>query len=470
MRKFVFLVLVALLCAGCGGGSSGSSPGVTFYVYDFVENQRYEITADKVAEGSHCYIYLERGLDNDVNVPDAANLQDLVSRFDNYIYPGVRDGFGSEPNPGVDNDPKIHILLTDIRDGYSGGSYIAGYFDPYNEYPNVALSNEKEIFFMDVNPGNPSTSTFRKVLAHEFQHMIHWNLKDNDDTWLDEAMSEIAPYFAGYGANYSRVLTFETGDNRSDSLTIWSDDLADYAVVYMWAQYMADRFPDDVFRSILAYDNTGIDSVEEYLKSLDASTGFASVFRDWSIAVFSGANSSLTGNANWSYQTIDTWAGVRDGYTLPGMLTTGNLNVTTLPSLAPWSIDLYWFDNSAASLAWTSGTAPAPQASFYDWKIGGSLTLDMVSGASYPYDNAAVLVLQNASGSQTSTSGTSAALAASRATVVPPAAKLAAFSASDAGKSLAAATGEPVPVCVHDFLALRVKEMRSRMRESGHAH
>ena len=35
----------------------------------------------------------------------------------------------------------------------------------------------------------------------------------------------------------------------------------------MWAQYMADRFPDNVFRNILANDNTGIESVEEYLKS-----------------------------------------------------------------------------------------------------------------------------------------------------------------------------------------------------------
>ena len=32
---------------------------------------------------------------------------------------------------------------------------------------------------MDVDPGNPSGSTFRKVLAHEFQHMIHWEQKTN---------------------------------------------------------------------------------------------------------------------------------------------------------------------------------------------------------------------------------------------------------------------------------------------------
>ncbi len=229
---------------------------------------RYTTTAVKVGEGEHCYVYLEKGMEGAV---DESAIEEFVGQFDNVIYPSVRNAFGSEPSPGVDGDPKIYILLMDIKDGYSGGSYIAGYFDPYNEYPEsiAASSNEKEIFFMDVDPGNPSGSTFRKVLAHEFQHMIHWNLKDNDDTWLDEAMSEIAPYYAGYGPNYGRVMTFEDGTNRSDSLTDWPDnaDLKDYAVVYMWAQYMVDRFPDNVFRNILANDNTGMESVEEYLKS-----------------------------------------------------------------------------------------------------------------------------------------------------------------------------------------------------------
>ncbi|MBE0602510.1 MAG: hypothetical protein IH611_02635, partial [Deltaproteobacteria bacterium] len=386
--------------------------------------------------------------------------------------PGVRNGFGSEPNPGVDGDPKIYILLLDIRDGSTGESYIAGYFDAYNENPSYLDSNKKEIFYMDISPGDPSKPTFRKVLAHEFQHMIHWNQKDNDDTWLDEAMSEVAPYFAGYGANYSRVLTFQEGNNRSDSL-YWPyptslAGLKDYAVVYMWAQYMVDRFPDNVFRNILSYDNTGMESVEEYLDSLSAGLTFSSIFRDWSIAVFSGTNTGLTDNSVWAYKTIDTWPGLHEGYNLPGMFTDNNLNTSSLPSLAPWSIDMYWYTSSP--LTWTGVSSPSPQASVYDWKNNGALTFSFPPDTPYFFDNAAILILQNTNDNQTSTSGTNAALAEPSAKIIPPAAKLRAVAESAAGKSLAAATGEPVPVCVHDFLAHREKENRNRMMGGSRAH
>ncbi len=289
MRKIAFLLMVALLTAGCGGGGGGGTTGgasstLSFYVWDFVEEDKYTIQADKVAEGDHCYIYLEQGMAG--RVTESA-IDDLVEQFDNAIYQGLRDAFGSEPNPGVDGDPKIYILLMDIKDGYSGGSYIAGYFDSDNEHPRDSgywsESNAKEIFFMDVDPGVASGATFRRVLAHEFQHMIHWEQKTNrlgfqDDTWLDEAMSEVAPYYAGYGPNYSRILTFESGSNRSDSLTLWGDNpvdpLPDYAVVYMWAQYIADRFPGDAFRNILASDRRGVASVEEYLISQEPTLSF----------------------------------------------------------------------------------------------------------------------------------------------------------------------------------------------------
>lgn len=477
MRKIAFLLMAALLAAGCGGGSGGgtneaASSTLSFHVWHFVEEENYTILADKVAEGDHCYVYLEQGMD--ARAADS-EIDDLVDQFDNAIYHRVRDAFGSEPNPGADGDPKVYILLMDIKDGNSGGSYIAGYFDPYNEYPTAPESNGKEIIHLDVNPGNVSGVNFRRVLAHEFQHMIHWEQKTKrlgiqDNTWLDEAMSEIAPYYAGYGPNYSRVLTFQSGDNRSDSLTDWpyAADLKNYAVVYMWAQYIADRFPADAFRNILASNLRGVASVEEYLKSQDPTLSFSNVFRDWSIAVFSGSNDSLTGNAAWKYRTIDTWAGdhydiygVR--YNLPGMFTSDNLNRSSLPALSAYSIDMYWYNDTGSSFTWTAASSPSPSASAYDWKAGGLLTFDFPSGSPYLYDNAAILILQNAGGSSTSTSDTSVAPAVE----ATAAAKLRAAAETDVVKTLVDATGEPVPVCVNDILSRRYGEKIERTRREG---
>ena len=39
---------------------------------------------------------------------------------------------------------------------------------------------------------------YETVLAHEFQHMVHWNNDRNEETWVNEGMSELAQEVAGY--------------------------------------------------------------------------------------------------------------------------------------------------------------------------------------------------------------------------------------------------------------------------------
>jgi hypothetical protein len=235
----------------------------------------------------------------------------------------------------------------------------------------------------------------------------------------------------------------------------------------MWAQYIADRFPGDAFRNILASDRRGVASVEEYLISQEPTLSFSSVFRDWSIAVFSGSNGSLTGNADWSYRTIDTWAGYHydiygNEYLLPGMFTTANRNRSSLPALPAYSIDMYWYDNTYSSFTWNVDSSPSPSASAYDWKAGGLLTFDFPAAIPFTYDNAAVLILQNGSGDNTSTSAASVA-----PDVAAAAAKLRAAAESDVVKSLVEATGEPVPVCVDDILSRRYGEKIKRIRREA---
>ena len=89
---------------------------------------------------------------------------------------------------------------------------------------------------MDIDPAVPGDGEFLRTLAHEFQHMISWNQKTNlrgvsEDTWLDEALSEVAPLFCSYGPDYSRVIGYQM--LPWDSLIGWFGDVSDYSTAYM---------------------------------------------------------------------------------------------------------------------------------------------------------------------------------------------------------------------------------------------
>ena len=261
LRHFVLLlttICFVVLAFGCGGGggSTAAPPppppsGSPFWAIDFNTNQPYQVYSSVVYTGAHCYIYLENG-----QVVSQSTVSTIAHEFDVNIYPNDRLAFGNEPD--VDGDPRIYILLSNFREP-GGNSYIGGYFFSLNEHANIPAdpvyrySNHKELFYMniDVSKGiDPTGTQFFNTLAHEFQHMIHWQQKDNlqglhDDTWLDEAMSEVARTFCTYGPGLDRLAGFNL--NPTHSLTQWDGTINSYFPVYMWAQYYRDRFPSDIF-------------------------------------------------------------------------------------------------------------------------------------------------------------------------------------------------------------------------------
>ena len=44
----------------------------------------------------------------------------------------------------------------------------------------------------DLRSMEPNSSFYDGTLAHEFQHMIHWANDRNEDTWVNEGMSDLA--------------------------------------------------------------------------------------------------------------------------------------------------------------------------------------------------------------------------------------------------------------------------------------
>lgn len=482
------LASLAALLAGCGGGDDGGGifAGVddpapqpvvrTFWAYDFSAMTDYQLQADRVGEGNHCYVYVEQGR----AVPQAT-VNALVAAFDAQIYPGDTGAFGSEPNPGIDNDAKISILLLDIRDGYAtpSDSYVGGYFDTLNEFLQSSLppgfySNEAEMFYMDIYPSTVGDSQFLRTLAHEFQHMIHFNQESvskggvDDDQWLNEAMSEIASVYCGYGPDYERMYVFQA--SPFNSLTIWDGTVYDYGVAYMWAQYVKDRTDpasgNSVFWRMLHGPDTGIASVNAALTDVGYGKDFGGVFRDWAVANYSGNAVSWPGHPEWSYTTVNTWPGIYPlggGYwiELPGMFGfPAWTNVNTLFGLEPWSVDYYLYTplaGNTGSVTWTAAN-PAAWASLGD---NTTLSFGLASGTPYPYTGKGYLIVANPSDNFDPV-GDNVAYASRRVRPATAAAMLAEARRDPAVRRLAAMTGRPVPLCVHPYLREKARPVAGR--------
>ncbi|MEJ2150862.1 MAG: immune inhibitor A [Chloroflexota bacterium] len=248
----------------------------SFWVEDSDTEEVSQVEAELVYITPHLYVWVEQG----VRV-DRAALRAAADQFDQDIYPTDRSFFGSEALPGIDGDPRLHIL-----NARSLGSSVAGYFFSPSEYPAsiVPYSNEKEMFFISLAATQPGDGFYDNVLAHEFQHMIHWNVDRNEDSWLNEGLSELASFLNGFGPS---SFTFYYLDDPDLQLNTWPEGGsggAHYGAGFLYTAYFLDRFGQDALRALVANPHDGLASVDSTLDALDAGIDADGLFLDWAIA------------------------------------------------------------------------------------------------------------------------------------------------------------------------------------------
>lgn len=219
------------------------------------------------------------------------NMATLASEFENNIYPKETQLWGSEPNPGIDGDPKITILFEELLENNGG------YFDTSNGYlrKEAENSNQREMVAVNIETLLGNVNLVKTFLAHEFQHLISFNQKDltwntSEDVWLNEIRSEYSVSHTGYNSIYSksnlekRVSDFI--ENPSDSLTEWPNKTSDYAMAALFGEYLVEQYGESILASTLKSQTTGIASINQYLQSKGFYERFVDVFLNWMAAVY----------------------------------------------------------------------------------------------------------------------------------------------------------------------------------------
>ncbi len=183
--------------------------------------------------------------------------------------------------PDIDKNGKLFVLLIDVRDGYEPGdeTYVAGYFDPLDQ--NKSKGNYSDIIYIDTNPANTNDKSTLSVVAHELQHLIHYNYDTDEDTWLNEGLSELAPRILGFPVRSFAPFLHDT--NRP--LNNFDDSITDYAKVGLWTFYFYKRFGIGMIKPIVEEKANSLQSYEEVL----GNSGYTTIkkedlLRDWFIA------------------------------------------------------------------------------------------------------------------------------------------------------------------------------------------
>ncbi len=241
-----------------------------FFVTDLGSREVYEVEAALRLVSENAYWYVDEGVE-----VSEGDLREAAGEFEGRIRPAIVGAIGDVWTPGVDGDPRLTVLHTPL-------DAAAGYFGASDEYPRAThpYSNQREMIYMGLPPGSAG---YLGVLAHEFQHAVHWHLDEGEDAWVNEGMSEIAAFIAGGSLDFTGAFL-----RRPEvQLNYWPDapyaTPAHYGAAALFVGYVAQRCGGYGGLGELARERAdGVNGVNRYLARCGLS--FEDVFADWVVA------------------------------------------------------------------------------------------------------------------------------------------------------------------------------------------
>ncbi len=250
----------------------------TFWLSDIPNNRYYTKTATLQFALDHVLMYVEDGVE--VN---KAGLERSAHQFNDQIYPLDRKLFGEEWSPGVDGDPRLTVL-----NGKIAG--VGGYFSGSDEVPRTVnrYSNEREMFYINIDDRAPGTAGYADVLAHEFQHMIEWHEAQRPTSWMNEGLSVLAEDLNGFTDDATSTAPSFLADPNLQ-LTAWASSVSPphYGAAYLFLRYFYEQYGKTLDLKQLIRDDAG-ERLNLFAKQ--AATirpdikDFGQLFGDWAVA------------------------------------------------------------------------------------------------------------------------------------------------------------------------------------------
>ena len=226
-------------------------------------------------EGSDFFIWAElREVENgNVKPSDIDVLAERLgsSTLENSINPnqGIlannHDVFGLPPD--YDGDGKLDVLLHDINEGTTNGGVVAGSVNPGDIDPNAVpgQGNQRDVIYLDTNPilVNFGPEYVGVFVAHEYQHLIHFNYDIDENLFINEGLSELAIHVNGYPWRSVNYLLDPDNPYYNVPLLSFAGQGGDYSRAALFFSYLLERFGLAATASLTQSPLEGVEGVRD---------------------------------------------------------------------------------------------------------------------------------------------------------------------------------------------------------------
>ena len=237
------------------------------------------VEATLVAITEHTYFWIDDALylaEADVNA--------AAQRLENDFYPRINHLFDQPWTPGIDKDNRFSILHL----AGNGDEFELGYFSDQDEYPRTLFrdSNEQEIVYLNMGQLDIGSDLYFGTLIHELQHLFQWNLDMNEETWLNEGISQLAEKYAGLDTALPDAYLAQP-DVRLDHWE-YDEDVIDahYANSYLFALYLWAQLGEMGVYELVRQPANGLAAVAIILDGFQPERSLEQFIADWTIANF----------------------------------------------------------------------------------------------------------------------------------------------------------------------------------------
>ncbi|KTB48121.1 Immune inhibitor A peptidase M6 [Dehalogenimonas alkenigignens] len=299
---------------------------------------------------------------------DDTQISYILNQFDNVILPTETDFFGgADPHDGstaylpgllglpsdyyFDSGGRNIVLISNIRDeNYYDSTYpiyIAGFYSPSFEvyFDRNVITIDAYDWANRLGPDGTRAYLYEGVVAHEWQHLLHDDYDPDEETFINEGMSEYAEILCGYTQSLQGHLD-AAAENPENSLVVWGDQgdeeiLTDYGQAALFQIYLNEQFGRTFTQVLFHNPGNGISGVNSALSQMRINKTFSDLYHDFSVALL--INSVKAG----SKYAIKTFPGFKLDIGSPA---SPNLESYSLEGAPPWGTDYIWLDGNAKEL------------------------------------------------------------------------------------------------------------------------